>query len=44
MMPNVGKYTVPYMDDMGNFNLQPENDSLQKKGSPFPGVEFQVPC
>ncbi len=30
-MPKVGKYTVPYMDDMGNFNLQPENDSLQKK-------------
>ena len=24
-------------------NMEPENDSFQKK-SPFPGVDFQVPC
>ena len=25
------------------FNMEPENDGFQKE-SPFPGVDFQVPC
>jgi len=30
-------YTPP------KFNMEPENDGFQKE-SPFPGVDFQVPC
>ena len=25
------------------FNMKPKNDAFQKE-SPFPGVDFQVPC
>ena len=25
------------------FNMEPKNDAFQKE-SPFPGVDFQVPC
>ena len=33
-LPN---YTPP------KFNMEPENDGFQKE-SPFPGINFQVPC
>ena len=35
--PRKDSYTPP------KFNMEPENDSFQKE-SPFPGVDFPLPC
>ncbi len=34
---------ILYRGTPQKFNMEPENDGFQKE-SPFPGVDFQVPC